>query len=245
MRVFVCCDCGRCGEAASRGRLPELCRDCRSARDHERYRERYVPVGERPFVCEVCGARGMAGARGRVPRFCQPCRRARVPSGTYKPKPAVAESTCRTCGDVFTYERAGSGGRRRITCSDACADAWKAKRRRAFFDTEHGRAVARASRQRQRAIRRRAVVTGTADAAFVRELLAHASACPLCGIEMTRTPYMHASMEVDHIVPLAAGGTHDRGNLRVICRSCNVRRPRNGSDVGAGGGADGAHGKAA
>jgi 5-methylcytosine-specific restriction protein A len=36
----------------------------------------------------------------------------------------------------------------------------------------------------------------------------------------------HAATEltVDHITPLAAGGTNRRENLRVLCRSCNSRR---------------------
>jgi hypothetical protein len=28
-------------------------------------------------------------------------------------------------------------------------------------------------------------------------------------------------LSIDHIVPLAAGGTHDLDNLQVLCRSCN------------------------
>lgn len=31
-------------------------------------------------------------------------------------------------------------------------------------------------------------------------------------------------LTVDHIIPLSRGGTHDRGNLRTLCRSCHGRR---------------------
>lgn len=31
-------------------------------------------------------------------------------------------------------------------------------------------------------------------------------------------------LTVDHIVPLALGGTNDRGNLHVLCSSCNGRK---------------------
>jgi 5-methylcytosine-specific restriction endonuclease McrA len=36
---------------------------------------------------------------------------------------------------------------------------------------------------------------------------------------------------VDHILPLAAGGTHTKDNLRILCPSCNCSRPTDGSDV--------------
>lgn len=32
--------------------------------------------------------------------------------------------------------------------------------------------------------------------------------------------------EIDHIVPLGAGGTNDAANLRVLCHACHMRRPR-------------------
>ena len=31
--------------------------------------------------------------------------------------------------------------------------------------------------------------------------------------------------EIDHIVPVAYGGTNEISNLRASCRSCNRRRP--------------------
>jgi hypothetical protein len=54
--------------------------------------------------------------------------------------------------------------------------------------------------------------------------------CPLCMCRMTddcRTP---TSKELDHIVPLNVGGTHTVANVRIICRLCNLRRPKDGSD---------------
>lgn len=54
--------------------------------------------------------------------------------------------------------------------------------------------------------------------------------CPLCGVRMTDKPKLPHSKELDHILPLNQGGTHTHGNVRIICRMCNARRPKDGSD---------------
>jgi len=41
-------------------------------------------------------------------------------------------------------------------------------------------------------------------------------ACPECGVV--------AKMTVDHIVPIAQGGTNEPGNLRWMCLPCNVKK---------------------
>ena len=33
-----------------------------------------------------------------------------------------------------------------------------------------------------------------------------------------------SDLTLDHIVPLARGGTNEPGNVRVLCRSCNSRK---------------------
>lgn len=57
-----------------------------------------------------------------------------------------------------------------------------------------------------------------------------AKRCPLCKTKMTDQPYLPASKELDHIVPRGVGGTHTMGNVRIICRKCNLDRPGDGSD---------------
>ena len=32
------------------------------------------------------------------------------------------------------------------------------------------------------------------------------------------------SLSVDHIVPVSQGGTHDQGNLMVLCRTCHAAK---------------------
>ena len=46
---------------------------------------------------------------------------------------------------------------------------------------------------------------------------------PLClALRNGRTCGRKAT-EVDHVTPLRAGGTHDRRNLRALCKSCHSR----------------------
>lgn len=56
---------------------------------------------------------------------------------------------------------------------------------------------------------------------------------PLC-VECERQGRVAAAVEVDHIVPLAAGGTYDFENLRGLCVPCHRAqhgaRPRIGLD---------------
>jgi 5-methylcytosine-specific restriction endonuclease McrA len=61
-------------------------------------------------------------------------------------------------------------------------------------------------------------------------LRAKAKRCPLCKVKMTDEPYLAHSKELDHIIPQGAGGTHTIGNVRIICRACNLARPWDGSD---------------
>lgn len=70
-------------------------------------------------------------------------------------------------------------------------------------------------------------------AAEVRRILASRTFCPLCRCRMndegrTGNP---RKKHLDHIVPLNVGGTHTLANVRVICASCNLARPKDGGDV--------------
>jgi HNH endonuclease len=65
---------------------------------------------------------------------------------------------------------------------------------------------------------------------YEQGLRAKAKRCPLCTAKLTDEPYLPNSKELDHIVPQGAGGTHTIGNVRIICRACNLARPWDGSD---------------
>ncbi len=60
------------------------------------------------------------------------------------------------------------------------------------------------------------------------------SLCPNCDIELTTLGINEpTSKHLDHIIPLNIGGLHLKSNVRYICRTCNLTRPRDGRDIGA------------
>jgi HNH endonuclease len=87
----------------------------------------------------------------------------------------------------------------------------------------------RAKNYRRRNARRHHDITPTYEA----KLRAKAKHCPMpgCGVRLTNDQYQPTSKELDHIIPIVAGGTHTIGNVRIICRLCNQKRPTDGSDV--------------
>jgi 5-methylcytosine-specific restriction endonuclease McrA len=65
---------------------------------------------------------------------------------------------------------------------------------------------------------------------FEMALRVKAKRCPLCSVKLIDRPYEPCSKELDHIIPKGVGGTHTIGNVRIICRTCNLARPKDGSD---------------
>jgi 5-methylcytosine-specific restriction endonuclease McrA len=89
-------------------------------------------------------------------------------------------------------------------------------------------AMQKAQRRNRDHVRRSAV----SDITAAQELAMRAQAreCPLCGASLTSEPNRPDSKHLDHIIPLGIGGTHTHGNVRIICFTCNIRRPKDGSD---------------
>lgn len=57
--------------------------------------------------------------------------------------------------------------------------------------------------------------------------------CPLCGNEMSNNGNEPNGKHLDHIIPKnkKCGGKHMKDNVRIICKTCNIRRPKDGSDL--------------
>lgn len=88
------------------------------------------------------------------------------------------------------------------------------------------------ARDARKNYRRRLVYdAGDLTAEQVAVLFAEARACPLCGVRYGTVAQQADAPELDHVVPLVVGGAHTLANVRVICRACNLARPKDGSDV--------------
>lgn len=48
--------------------------------------------------------------------------------------------------------------------------------------------------------------------------------CQICGRQLSRDHNSPAGAQVDHKVPLVAGGTNQADNLQAACRTCNTSR---------------------
>jgi 5-methylcytosine-specific restriction endonuclease McrA len=75
---------------------------------------------------------------------------------------------------------------------------------------------ARAKDHRKRALKKRATI---ADCTAAIANLKKITLCHWCDALLTKTTHT-----IDHVVPLARGGTHAPDNLVVACRSCNSSR---------------------
>lgn len=143
----------------------------------------------------------------------------------------AGERTCRSC-------RRARPKRQRPTRSlrPLCAEPGCSKRpvgnERCFAHRPEYAEYMRAHYRDQTHRRRRASVEQHTDitAEYERRLRVKAKRCPLCDVRLIDQPYAPASKELDHIIPLNVGGTHTIGNVRILCRTCNVRRPKDGSD---------------
>lgn len=58
--------------------------------------------------------------------------------------------------------------------------------------------------------------------------------CSFCGIKLhadLSNPYSNDYIQVDHILPRKAGGTHELSNLQAACKSCNSKKGARSSTV--------------
>lgn len=113
-----------------------------------------------------------------------------------------------------------------LKCSTCVSREKEAARRRGDRDSYH--AWARLGAQLRRVHLRSGTDLTVADDLALRK---SAKRCPLCRHKLTDDPHLPRSKELDHIVPVNMGGTHTWGNIRIICRACNVARPYDGSDL--------------
>jgi hypothetical protein len=54
--------------------------------------------------------------------------------------------------------------------------------------------------------------------------------CELCGMPLQNHSRYPDGKHLDHIIPIGMSGSHTKNNVRYICASCNLSRPKDGSD---------------
>jgi 5-methylcytosine-specific restriction endonuclease McrA len=171
-------------------------------RELEALRRRRMKPKRGDMVCSRCG--------DPMPRYhhklCSVCA---------LPVTRIRVTDCVMCGRKFVGHGQGCNA---VTCGATCRAALKATR---------ARDKAR-MRQGIRRIKTESDITPQQEAAMRRKV----RKCPMpgCGVWMTSRPCLPNSKELDHILPINQGGTHTHGNVRIICRECNQRRPKDGSD---------------
>jgi hypothetical protein len=142
----------------------------------------------------------------------------------------ISIATCKRCGNTFAKLATSPSE----YCSESCRhvasrERGNARHRGRYNSDPAYRAASDAHARHQRHRRRVQLHRTDVNAAYVARLLATTKTCSLCRVRLRNEPGPRQK-QIDHIIPIVAGGTHTHGNLRVICRTCNLTRPRDGSD---------------
>lgn len=211
-------DCDK--PVAARG----LCKGCYkrvhpSDRDRE-YQRNYHSGYQRPTIertCLQCGK--FAPKRQDRGDFCsgacaQRWRSTRHDVGAQPDSGDWHEAECVICDKRFMIAVQNC-----VTCSDECTERMTARRR----------ARSRAMRR----VRMSSAYVEDVDPIAVFE--ADNYLCHLCGCLTERDKkYPHPRYPtLDHVIPLAAGGTHEMANVRTACFLCNIRKGARANDAPA------------
>jgi len=186
--------------------------EARRAREPERLKKRLLRQ-EIQFYRRL--ARRIKGLRGALLRT-QKVRHKRE---------AKAKAPCRFCGRPVGYD----WGRSKVFCSSECRAHMRQHRMQS--DTEYAEHVKeirrRAQRRRARTHITRAQKHGCKWVRFdvIAVLERDGWRCQMCGAstpQSLRGTYDDSAPELDHIVPISAGGEHTMENTQCLCRKCNA-----------------------
>ncbi|MGC5078475.1 HNH endonuclease [Agrococcus sp. DT81.2] len=231
--MHTCTECGH--EFTPKHRSRKVCSDtCYKARDIRRSRETYARTREQrlatwraksleerkqrpPVTCGRCASTFCYIGVGAIKKFCDPCARERqreLNRGhrfTKKPAPckhAGCDRSVNSRGMCAMHYRQWmkANGLWKPAPSDGWTDARKA---------QHAR---------RKALKRGAAgaVTFKREDIFKRD--GHMCMLCWCPLDMEATYPDPKSPTIDHIVPLAKGGSHTPENVQAACARCNVRK---------------------
>lgn len=158
--------------------------------------------------CAHCGTARYAGTgcRPQGDYVCRRCRKEFGPFPTGERVPRVS-AACLHCRNPTTPQRPSKAT---TFCSAACASRHHA--------ADRGRAVTPKGQRAGRRSDRESAALGlsrSARAALRLRWIAQGRGCAFCD---------GAAETVDHVIPLARGGTNFEGNLIPACRRCNSSR---------------------
>jgi len=198
--------CSRACSAAAIRKYATEAEARRAERDKARDRKGAPP---RATQCRVCAVALPSDGPRRL-TCSRDCGKEWAMRAAYQENRALAEAAlrpraCRECRVEFTPTY---GSKLRVFCSRAC----------------RGRCLGRTAKHVRRA---RSFLAGVESFRAIDVFVRDGWRCHLCA-KLTRparrgTTHPKAP-ELDHIVPLAAGGAHTRENTACACRECNIRK---------------------
>jgi 5-methylcytosine-specific restriction endonuclease McrA len=184
----------------------------------------------RTAECTTCGATVVAGKRGPLPRYCGECVRARQLEASQRWKARNSDHV-KTYRDDY-YADAANRAASQEKCRRNYAknrEAVAVYRRRLYLERQQATNTARCL-----AYRRANPGVGAEMVARYRARLLAQFVAPVdvtevrersqgrCGICGDYVPV--ADQSLDHIIPLARGGTHEPANVQLAHRVCNSRK---------------------
>lgn len=218
--------CAHCGDkfevVRRRGRPHSLCETCRKISYYKRS-GRYIHVTYPLKPCEWCGQE-FRPQRSHT-RFCGlKCIRAHSDYRTRdKPRPRPQRLVaCHGCGiTTMRSMRLDEAGR---YCSRECdiASMQRVAEEKAALERIGGKDPSPSGRRLHR-IRSRPRDKINPSKVFARD----SWKCQLCRRTLKpsdRGTVKPVAPELDHIIPIAAGGSHTWGNVQLACRECNQRK---------------------
>ena len=178
------------------------CEECGETKAAPRKDQRYC---SRPCASRAkfrAAARSQRRPRDLVP-YTGP-RHQPPPTVHVKTKNRLTSGQCRVCQQWFVSQHLD------VTCSAKCRKVRLADQRRTL-------------KERRRATKRNAY---RADVSRASVFASDGYRCHLCGKKTDptkKTPHPKAPT-IDHVIPLAAGGTHEPNNCRTACFLCNATK---------------------
>jgi len=117
-------------------------------------------------------------------------------------------------------------GKWKVKCAD-CVDEARRTYRQAYKKTEPYKALRRAYKAKDKALRRARILQDFEAFDPIKVFMRDKWHCQLCGVstpKRLRGTYEDDAPELDHVVPLALGGSHTWANVQCACRSCNISK---------------------